>query len=72
MKYLDPDGDFVIFRYNLNPGEKEGTMTPLFGTGKYKGIKGGGKEKRIAGGKPIVEGTSQFCTNSKGTFTVPE
>jgi hypothetical protein len=72
MKYFDPDGDFVIFRYIVNPGEKEATTTLLFGTGKYKGIKGGGKAKRIAAGKPIVEGTAQFCNNHKGTFTLPE
>ena len=72
MKYLDPDGDFFIFRYNLKSGEKEATTTLILGTGKYKGIKGGGKAKRIAAGKPIVDGTLQFCNNHKGTFTVPE
>lgn len=72
LKYLDPDGDFVIFRYTLNPGEKEATTTLMFGTGKWKGITGGGKAKRIAGGKPVVEGTIQFCNNHKGTFTMPE
>jgi hypothetical protein len=71
MKYLDPEGDFVIFRYNLNPGEKEATTTLMFGTGKWKGITGGGKAKRIARGKPIAEGTFQFCNNHKGAFTVP-
>jgi len=72
MKYLDPDGDFVIFRYTLNPGEKAATTTLMFGTGKWKGITGGGKAKQIAGGKPVAEGTLQFCNNHKGTFTVPE
>ena len=72
MKYLDPDGDFVIFRYTLNPGEKAATTTLMFGTCKWKGITGGGKAKRIAGGKPVAEGTIQFCNNHKGTFTVPE
>jgi hypothetical protein len=71
MKYLDPEGDFVIFRYTLNPGEKEATTLLVFGTGKWKGITGGGKAKRIAGGRPIEEGTIQFCNNHKGTFTVP-
>ena len=72
MKYLDPDGDYVIFRYTQNPGEKAATTTILAGTGKYKGITGGGKAVRIAGGKPVVQGTSQFCNNHKGTFTVPK
>ena len=72
MKYLDPEGDYVIFRYTQNPGEKAATTTILAGTGKYKGITGGGKAVRIAGGKPLTEGTMQFCNNHKGTFTVPK
>ena len=71
MKYLDPDGDFVIFRYTLNPGEQAATTTLLFGTGKWKGIAGGGKASRTAVGKPVTPGTYQFCNNHKGTFTVP-
>jgi len=72
MKYLDTDGDYVIFRYTQNPGEKAATATILAGTGKYKGITGGGKAVRIAGGKPIAPGTVQFCNNHKGKFTVPK
>jgi hypothetical protein len=72
MKYLDPEGDYVIFLYTVNPGEKAATTKLLYGTGKYKGITGGGKAVRIAGGKPVVEGTSQFCNNHKGIFTIPK
>jgi len=72
MKYLDPEGDYVIFRYTQNPGEKAATATILAGTGKYKGITGGGKAVRITRGKPVAPGTNQFCNNHKGTFTVPK
>ena len=72
MKYLDQDGDFVIFRYTQNPGETAATTTILSGTGKWKGITGGGKATLITQGKPIVPGTLQFCNNHKGTFTVPK
>ena len=72
LKYLDPSGDFVIFRYTRNPGEKAATTTLLAGTGKWKGITGGGKAKRITRGKPVAAGTTQFCNNHKGTFTVPK
>jgi len=72
MKYLDPDGDYVIFRYTQNPGEKAATTTLLAGTGKWKGITGGGKAVRITRGKPVAPGTIQFCNNHKGTFTVPK
>jgi hypothetical protein len=72
MRYLDPNGDFVIFRYTQNPGEKSATTTLLMGTGKWKGITGGGKATLITQGKPAAEGTVQFCNNHKGTFTVPK
>jgi hypothetical protein len=72
LKYLDPSGDFVIFRYTRNPGEKAATTTLLAGTGKWKGITGGGKAIRITRGKPVAPGTTQFCNNHKGTFTVPK
>lgn len=72
LKYLDPDGDFVIFRYTKNPGEQAATTTLLAGTGKWKGITGGGKAKLITRGKPVAAGTNQFCNNHKGRFTVPK
>jgi len=72
MKYLDPDGDFVIFRLTQNPGEKAGTTTIVMGTGKWKGVTGGGKAVRIAKGKPVRAGTVQFCNNHKGTVTLPK
>jgi hypothetical protein len=71
MKYLAPDGDYVIFQYKKNPGEQASTTTLLAGTGKWKGITGGGKAVLITKGIPVVKGTYQFCNNHKGTFTVP-
>jgi len=71
MKYLAPDGDFVIFRFTQNPGEKEATTTLLAGTGKWKGIKGGGKAVTVTQGKAVAPGTSQFCNTHKGKFTLP-
>jgi len=72
LKYLAPDGDYVIFRFEKNPGEKAVTTTLLAGTGKWKGITGGGKAITITAGKPVVQGTTQFCNNHKGTFTLPK
>ena len=65
-KYLDPDGDYVIME-SIREGS-ETTMTFLHGTGKWKGIQGGGKHRRIASGKPIAPGTSQICARHTGTF----
>jgi hypothetical protein len=72
MKYLDPDGDYVIFRFILNPGETTATTTILAGTGKWKGITGGGKVTTITQGRPVAEGTFQFCNDHKGKFTLPK
>jgi hypothetical protein len=69
-KYMDPDGDFVIMESTRE--EDVTTMTFLQGTGKWKGIKGGGKLRRIAAGKPIMPGTSQYCTRHIGTFELPK
>ncbi len=69
-KYMDPDGDFVVME-----SIREGAETHckfLQGTGKWKGIKGEGKVRRIAVGKPISPGTSQYCTRHIGTFELPK
>jgi hypothetical protein len=69
-KYMDPDGDFVVME-SVREGEVT-TMTFLQGTGKWKGIKGGGKIRRITTGKPIVSGTLQGCSKHIGTFELPK
>ncbi len=69
-KYLAPDGDFVIME-SIREDDVT-TMKFLQGTGKWKGIEGGGKLRRIAVGKPIVPGTSQYCTRHIGTFELPK
>jgi len=69
-KYLDSDGDYVIME-SIREGS-ETTMTFLHGTGKWKGIRGGGKHRRIASGKPIAPGTSQICARHTGTFELPK
>ena len=69
-KYMDSDGDFVVME-----SIREGAETHckfLQGTGKWKGIKGEGKLRRIAAGKPISAGTNQYCTRHIGTFELPK
>ncbi len=67
-KFMDPDGDFVLLEITFAPGETEGNFKFLQGTGKWKGIKGGGKVTTITRGKPITPGTFQQCTRWTGTF----
>ena len=69
-KYLDPDGDFVVME-SVRVGA-EVTCKFLQGTGKWKGIKGGGVVRRVAQAKPIMPGTSQLCSRHIGTFELPK
>ena len=71
MKYLAPDGDYVIFRFTQNPGETSATTTIMMGTGKWKGITGGGKATRLTQGKPVTPDSFQFCNRHTGKFTLP-
>jgi hypothetical protein len=71
-KMMDPDGDFVILEITMAPGETEGNIKFLQGTGKWKGIKGSGKVRAITRGKPITPGTVQSCSRSMGTFELPK
>jgi hypothetical protein len=73
IKFMDPDGDILITEnfHTLDTGQ-EADWNFLQGTGKWKGIKGGGKLRRLAVGKPISPGTSQYCTRHIGTFELPK
>jgi hypothetical protein len=71
-KYMDSDGDFVV-QENFYPlGATEATWKFLYGTGKWKGIKGSGKTIPIIRPKPIAPGTRQGCLRSTGTFELPK
>jgi hypothetical protein len=69
-KYMDLDGDFVVMESIRNGTETHCKF--LHGTGKWKGIKGEGKVRRITEGKPITPGTSQYCIRHIGTFELPK
>jgi len=73
-KYMDRDGDYVIMEFSesgLSP-RLEGTWKILYGTGKWKGIKGSGKHVHAARGKPIKPGTFQGYARNTGTFELPK
>lgn len=69
-KGMDPDGDIVV-QEHIRVGQ-EVTWNFLQGTGKWKGIKGGGSGKAFTGGKPITPGTTQACSRVMGTFELPK
>jgi hypothetical protein len=72
FKYMDQDGDIFIMEGIMAEGEKAATMKFIYGTGKWKGIKGEGKDQQIARGKPITPGTAQMCFRHTGTFELPK
>jgi hypothetical protein len=59
-KEMGPDGEFIIWEWT-GDSESGTTGKAIYGTGKWKGIKGEGKSKLITSGKPIVPNTFQFC-----------
>jgi hypothetical protein len=71
-KYMAPDGDFFIVSYDGISGAKPLPWEYIYGTGKWKGVKGGGTVKYITNAKPIVEGTSQSCIEVTGTYDLPQ
>jgi hypothetical protein len=65
-KYMDPSGDlFVVEVFQVG---MERDWKYLYGTGKWKGVTGGGKAFPFTKGKPISPGTSQTCTKITGTY----
>lgn len=69
-KLMDPDGDIVVLEWSAIG--REYTTKFLQGTGKWKGITGGGKARSITNAKPITPGTMQGCTRQTGTFELPK
>jgi hypothetical protein len=70
-KQMAPDGEFIIGE--LYSDDSGGSIAKyIYGTGKWKGVKGELKVKRITAGKPIVEGTNQYCNSWEGWFELPK
>jgi|MudIll2142460700_1097286.scaffolds.fasta_scaffold284344_1 hypothetical protein len=73
-KYMDRDGDFVIIESDESGPAAQfgGTWKILYGTGKWKGIKGSGKHVHVGAGKPIKPGTRLGYDRNTGTFELPK
>jgi len=70
-KWVLPSGDTAVLEWK-GTGPGEGSVVFLSGTGKLKGIQGGGPWKIVSNAKPADEGTSQRCVHSWGKYTLPE
>jgi hypothetical protein len=67
-RFLDADGDAVVGETTIAPTEM--TWRFLEGSGKWKGITGGGKTWPITNAKPILPGTAQACARATGTYEI--
>ena len=70
-KRMAPDGDFIIVEISGSSDGGAGSKL-IYGTGKWTGIKGEMKVKRFTAGKPISQGTDQFCEHHEGWFELPK
>jgi len=70
-KNMGPDDDFIVWEVY---GDSESGLTskPIYGTGKWKGVKGESKGKVITAGKPIGQGTLQGCQKWVGWIELPK
>ena len=69
LKMMDPDGDIVMTE--ITRVGTESITKFLSGTGKYKGIKGGGKSQRIVYGR-IPPNSAAACSRGIGTIELPK
>jgi len=69
-KLIDPNGDIIMMEFSRV--EPEGVSKILYGTGKWKGIKGSSKSGgRIVFGR-IPPNAAAACSRTTGTFELPK
>jgi hypothetical protein len=69
-KWVQAGGDTAFGEFEY-PVTGEPSFTWLHGTGKLKGIQGGGSFKQISNARPVEPGTGQSCRQDWGRFTTP-
>lgn len=69
-KWQFASGDSGVGEFEYAPGGQR-TFTWLTGTGKLKGVSGGGTFETVFNGKPIQAGTSQGCRRDWGKMVLP-
>ena len=68
IKFMNPDGDYVVTENLRNLEDTDADWKFLQGTGKWKGIQGGGKLQSAARGRPILKDTVQGCIRMTGKY----
>jgi hypothetical protein len=66
-----PDGEFIIWEFYGD--SQSGTTTKvIYGTGKWKGVKGESKNRRISTEISVAPNTEQFCEEVVGWIELPK
>jgi hypothetical protein len=68
-RWTDAGGNTFVGEWESTGNE--GKWVFLSGTGRFKGVKGGGQFQYLTNAKPVVEGTAQSCRRDWGTYTTP-
>ena len=68
--WTDASGDTFIGE-TVEAPDKEPVWRFLLGTGKWKGVTGGGAYALIAAGKPNPDGSIEICSGMNGKWTLP-
>lgn len=64
-------GDWAVLDWTAGPAPGKGTWAYRHGTGKWKGISGGGTYETAFPTRPIEAGTYQNCIRVKGKVMIP-
>jgi hypothetical protein len=64
-------GEWTVVDWQSDGKPGHGTWHFRYGSGKYKGISGGGTYEPVGQTRPVDAGTYQNCTRIKGTMQLP-
>jgi hypothetical protein len=69
---VDPKtGDWTLVDWTGSDKPGHGTWSFRYGTGKWKGVSGGGTYEPMGPTKAVEPGTYQNCSHAKGTYKLP-
>jgi hypothetical protein len=71
-KIVDPQsGHWYMLDWASSDKPGHGTWNLRYGSGKFKGVTGGGTYEPMGPTKPVDPGTYQNCSRAKGTMKLP-
>jgi hypothetical protein len=71
-KEIGPDGEFIIWEFSGDSDSGVSIAKPIYGTGKWKDVKGERKSTLITTMKPVVPLVFPFCQKQVGWIELPK